>query len=66
MPHSSQHIPDDLVGDVVINVLDCDIVVSEFELHSCYFLHFHIDTLLKGMNVSILQLVFFYKDSFDI
>ena len=27
------------------NVLDCDIVISEFELQSLYFVHFLINTL---------------------
>ena len=31
------------------NALDCDIVVSEFELQSCYYVHFQINTLGKGM-----------------
>ena len=25
---------------VVANVLDCDIIVSKFELHSLYYVHF--------------------------
>ena len=32
------------------NVLDCDIVVCEFELQSRYYVHFRIYTLGKGMN----------------
>ena len=35
---------------VVAKVLDCDIVVSEFELQSCYYVNFPINTLRKGMN----------------
>ena len=35
---------------VVAIVLVCDIVVSEFELQSCYYVHFRTDTLGKGMN----------------
>ena len=35
---------------VVANILDCDIVVSEFELKSRYYVHFRFDTFRKGMN----------------
>ena len=35
---------------VVANVLDYDIIVSEFELKSCYNVHFLINTPGKGMN----------------
>ena len=48
-----------------------NIVVSEFELQSCYYVHFH--TLVKSMNpfiplamVLIVPLQFFDKDGFDI
>ena len=34
----------------VANALDCDIVVSEFELQSRYYVHFRTNTLGKGMN----------------
>ena len=34
------------------NVLDCDIVVSEFELQSRYNIHFHTNTFWKGMTPS--------------
>ena len=37
---------------VVANVLDCHIVVSEFELH--YYVHFRTNTLRKDMNSLIL------------
>ena len=40
--------------DVVANVLDCDIVVSEFKLHSRYHVHFH--NFRKGMNPFFPQL----------
>ena len=36
------------MGGVVANVLDCNIVVSEFELQSCYYVHFQ--TLGKSVN----------------
>ena len=32
------------------NVLDCDIVVSEFELQSRYLVHFPTYTIVKGKN----------------
>ena len=35
---------------IVANVLDCYIVVSEFELQSRYYVHFRTNTLQKGMN----------------
>ena len=35
---------------VVVNVLDCDIVVSEFDLQAPYYVHFWIITLVKAMN----------------
>ena len=54
-------------------MLDCNIVVSEFELQSHYYMHFLTNSLRKGMNLlippaigSIVPLPFFYKDCFDI
>ena len=39
-----------IVGVVlVVKVLDCGIVVSEFELQSHYYVHFRTNTLGKGM-----------------
>ena len=35
---------------VVANVLDCNIVVNEFELQSRYFVYFPTNTLGKDMN----------------
>ena len=35
---------------VVANVLDCDIVVSEFEHQSDYHIHFRTNTPEKGIN----------------
>ena len=59
--------------DGVVNVLDGDIVVSEFEFQSHYYVHFRTDARGKGINYliylimgSIVPLLFFYKDSFDI
>ena len=39
---------------IMVKVLDCEIVVSEFELQSCYYAHFWANTLGKGMNLLIL------------
>ena len=36
-------------GDVV-NVLDCDIVVSEFQIQSRFCVHFRTNALRKDMN----------------
>ncbi len=33
-------------GVIVVNVLNCDIAVSEFELHSCYHGHLYEPVLL--------------------
>ena len=35
---------------VMIKTLDCEIVVIKSELQSCYYVHFRINTLRKGMN----------------
>ena len=35
---------------VMFNALDCGIVVSEFELQSCYYVHFRTNTIGKEMN----------------
>ena len=37
----------------MVNVLDYDIVVSEFELQSCYCAQFGTNTLGKGMDLLI-------------
>ncbi len=39
---------------VMVKAMDCGIVVSEFELQSCYYVHFRINTLGNGMNPLIL------------
>ena len=57
---------------VVANVLDCDIVVSEFKLELRYYVHFRTNIPGKGMNpfistsykLTVSQL--FYKDCFGI
>ena len=35
---------------IVADVLNCDIVVNEFELQSHYYIQFQTNTLAKGMN----------------
>ena len=37
------------------NELHCDILVSEFELYSRYYVHFQTNTLGKHMNLLIPQ-----------
>ena len=37
------------------NVVDCDIIVIEFELRSRYYIHFWTNTIGKGMNSLIPQ-----------
>ena len=39
---------------VMVNAMDCESVVSEFELQSHYYVHFRKNTLRKGMNSLIL------------
>ena len=39
---------------VTVKVMDYGIVVSEFVLLSCYYVHFRANTLGKGMNLLIL------------
>ena len=45
----------DWASDVVTKVLNCKIVVCDFELQSCYYGHFRTNTLGKYMNSLILQ-----------
>ena len=54
-------------------VMDCGLVVSEFELQSCYYVHFRTNTFGKGMNFFVPQAMgwtvsvrFFNKDDFGI
>ena len=35
------------------NVMDCDIIVSDFQLKSPYYVHFQTNTLKKGMSLLI-------------
>ena len=39
---------------VMVNVVDCGIVVTEFELHLRYYVYFRTNTLGKGINPFIL------------
>ena len=39
---------------VMVKVMDCRIVVSEFEFQSHYYVHFGMNTLGKGMNPLVL------------
>ena len=59
----------------VANVLNCDILVSEFEPQSSYNVQFRTNTLGKGMyplihplqlKVKYLFNTFFYKNGFSI
>ena len=43
--------------DVMVKALDYRIVVSEFELQLCYYVHFRTNTLGKGMNSLILPVM---------
>ena len=38
---------------VMVKVMDCGIVVSEFKLQLRYYVHFRANTLGKGMNTLI-------------
>ena len=58
---------------IVINRLDCNIIVSKFKLQSHYYVHFRTNTVRKGMKPFIslamgwiIPLLFFYKDGFGI
>ena len=58
---------------VMVKTLNCGIIVSEFKLQLCYYVHFQTNTLGKGMNPLILpamgyiaSLLFFWKDCFGI
>ena len=55
---------------VVDNVLDCEIILSEFELHSRYYVHFWANTLGNNVNsyisLALGKILFFYKNGFGI
>ena len=53
----SQVNPEDMGGcprGVMVKAMDREIVVREFVLQSCYYVHFRANTLGKGMNPLIL------------
>ena len=57
----------------MVKAMDCGIVVREFVLQSRYYVHFRANTLGKGMNPLILQvmglivlLLFFEENGFGI
>ena len=39
---------------VMVKAMDCGIIVCEFVLQLCYYVHFRANTLGKGMNPLIL------------
>ena len=52
-------------------MLDCKIIVNDFEHQLHYYIHFQTNTIVKGMNIIIpptmgwmVPLLLFYKDSF--
>ena len=52
-------------------MLDCSMIVSEFELQSFYSIYFRANTLAKSMKpfsyvLNNTTVQFFYKDGFDI
>ena len=55
---------------IVANVLDCDIVVSEFKFHLCYYIHFWTNTLRKRYKPLavcwVVPLLFFFSNNFGI
>ncbi len=42
---------------VMVKAMDCEIVVSEFEIQSRYYVHFRTNTLGKGMKPLILPVM---------
>ena len=62
-----------LLRGVEANVLNCDIVVCEFELHSRNLVYFQANTLEKSKKLfiflvlsQIVSVPIFYKDGFSI
>ena len=51
------YIYDGITHGVMVKVMDCRIVVSEFKLPSHYYVHFWSNTLGKGMNPLILPAI---------
>ena len=57
----------------MVKAMDYGIVVREFEIQSCYYVHFKTNTLRKGMIFhslpamgQIVPLLFFSRDGFNI
>ena len=50
-PHQFLH---ECLYGAVVNVLDSDIVTNEFELHSCYYVHFQTITFGEGMTPPLI------------
>ena len=52
------------------NVLDSDILESQFELQSCSYIHFRTNTFVKGKSPlnypGMVSLLFFFKDGLGI
>ena len=40
-------------GGVVVNVLDCDVVESEFKFHSRYYVRFRFVTFMTSVKASV-------------
>ena len=61
MPHPESVLENDLhkllwgcpPRGVMVKVIDCGIVVSEFVLQSRYYVHFRANTFGKGMNATL-------------
>ena len=51
---STSSLPGVCPHGVMVKVMDCGIVVSEFVLQLRYYVHFRVNTLGKGMNLLIL------------
>ena len=60
---------------VVANMLNCNIVASEFKLQSCYHVHFQASTFEKSYELSyfntapndwLMSRLLFYKNDFGI
>ena len=41
----------------MVKAMDCEIVVSEFEFQSRYYVHFRANTIGNGMNPLILPVI---------
>ena len=50
----------------MIKAMACEILVSKFELQSCYYGHFRTNTLGKSMTPLSSQQLFFLENGFGI